>query len=133
MLALQGLQARVRPGPLVWSPLEYACHVRDVCEVFGARLDLILTQEGPRFANWDQDATAVQSRYDEQDPAVVAQELAERAEVLARAYATMPPESWDRPGYRSDGSAFTVLTLGRYLLHDVEHHVYDVTGAQQAH
>ena len=26
---------RVRPRPGVWSPLEYACHVRDVHRVFG--------------------------------------------------------------------------------------------------
>ena len=29
-------------------------------------------------------------------------------------------------GRRSDGSAFTVESLGRYWLHDVEHHLHDV-------
>ena len=31
---LQRESARQRPAPTVWSPLEYACHVRDVCRVF---------------------------------------------------------------------------------------------------
>ena len=31
-----------------------------------------------------------------------------------------------RPGRRSNGSVFTVETLGRYFLHDVLHHLHDV-------
>ncbi|HET6968280.1 MAG TPA: DinB family protein, partial [Ornithinibacter sp.] len=29
-------------------------------------------------------------------------------------------------GHRSDGSEFTVLTLGQYGLHDLAHHLWDV-------
>src|SRR5687767_12278818 len=57
----------VRPAPTVWSPLEYACHVRDVCRVFDGRVRLMLGEESPQFANWDQDETAVAERYGEQD------------------------------------------------------------------
>lgn len=32
----------------------------------------------------------------------------------------------ERPGYRSDGAAFTVASLARYHLHDVVHHTWDV-------
>ena len=42
----------VRPDPLVWSPLEYACHVRDVLRLFTDRAVLIRAQENPLFANW---------------------------------------------------------------------------------
>ena len=35
-------------------------------------------------------------------------------------------DRWDRSGRRSDGARFTVASLGRYHLHDVEHHLYDV-------
>ena len=34
--------AAVRPSPHVWSPLEYACHVRDVHRLFGERLARML-------------------------------------------------------------------------------------------
>lgn len=124
--ALERPDAARRPRPDVWSPLEYACHVRDVCRVFSARLHRMLTEDGPAFDNWDQDATAVQDRYGEQDPAVVARQLRAEARTLAGAFATVPADAWDRPGYRSDGASFTVLTLGRYLVHDPAHHAHDI-------
>src|SRR5690348_5864882 len=57
--------ARDRPDERTWSLSEYACHVRDVHRVFGERLALMLEQDEPTFANWDQDATALEERYDE--------------------------------------------------------------------
>jgi hypothetical protein len=119
---------RQRPSPGVWSPLEYACHVRDVCRVFTGRLQLMLAEDAPRFANWDQDETAVTERYGEQDPAVVAAELQQAAAVVADTFASVPADQWGRNGLRSDGSAFTVLTLGQYFLHDLAHHLVDVRG-----
>src|SRR5262249_34283979 len=67
--------ARVRPAPAVWSRLEYACHVRDVFRVYDERLQRMLTEEDPLFANWDQDAESLEDRYEEQIPAVVSAEL----------------------------------------------------------
>lgn len=118
-----------RPRPDVWSPLEYACHVRDVFRVFDERLALMLAREAPEFPNWDQDATAVQERYREQAPDAVADELLAAAASVAAAFDAVPDEAWARTGMRSDGSAFTVETMARYFVHDPEHHVYDVTGS----
>jgi len=115
-----------RPAPDVWSPLEYACHVRDVCRVFDGRLRLMLDEDGPRFANWDQDETAVADRYGEQDPAVVGPQLQEAAAVVADRFAGVRADQWGRTGLRSDGSEFTVLSLGQYFLHDLAHHLVDV-------
>lgn len=120
--------ATARPAPRTWSPLEYACHVRDVHRVFRERLELMLAEDDPAFANWDQDATALDERYWEQDPAVVAIEVTETGEALADAYARVSDDQWNRTGVRSNGSTFTVESLGRYLLHDLFHHVWDVHG-----
>jgi hypothetical protein len=117
---------RDRPAADVWSPLEYACHVRDVHRVFAERLEWMLNQDGPHFANWNQDETAVAARYAEQDPAEVAVDLIEAAGHVAGSYSTVTPETAGRPGFRSDGSEFTVETLSLYHLHDVVHHVHDV-------
>ncbi|MEO1058743.1 MAG: hypothetical protein AAFY28_17700, partial [Actinomycetota bacterium] len=50
---------RTRPEPNVWSPLEYAAHVRDVYELYDERLRLMLETDGAQYPNWDQDETAV--------------------------------------------------------------------------
>jgi len=115
-----------RPAPQVWSPLEYACHVRDVLRVFAGRVELIRAQADPRFPNWDQDATAIEERYWEQDPATVAAELTAAAEANAAAWAGVNDAEWARRGTRSNGSVFTLETLGRYQLHDLRHHLADV-------
>ena len=115
-----------RPAPTTWSPLEYACHVRDVYRLYLQRLQLMLAEEDPLFANWDQDATAIADRYGEQDPRLVARELADATDALADRFATLPEHAWARPGRRSDGASFTITTFAQYLVHDAVHHVWDV-------
>lgn len=117
-----------RPAPQVWSPLEYACHVRDVLRVFDGRVQQMLAEDGPTFASWDQDATALAERYGEQDPRQVGAELDRAAQGLAQTFAEVPEDGWQRPGLRSNGSSFTVASLGRYFAHDVVHHLADVAG-----
>jgi hypothetical protein len=92
----------------------------------------MLTVDDPQFENWDQDATAVQMAYGEQDPARVASELTEAADRLAASFEHVPEAAGSRSGRRSDGAVFTVTTLGRYLVHDLVHHVYDVTRGRAA-
>ncbi|MCD6640133.1 MAG: DinB family protein [Nocardioides sp.] len=117
-----------RPDEHTWSPLEYAAHVRDVHTIFGERLAAMLAEDVPTFANWDQDAAAEIGRYAEQDPASVDIALIEAAGTAAGLYATVTPATAGRRGVRSNGSEFTVETLGRYHLHDVLHHLWDVDG-----
>lgn len=117
---------RTRPRPAVWSPLEYGCHVRDVHRTMAQRVRLMLDQDCPTFPNWDQDATAVAERYAEQDAARVADEVAVAAADAAGLYDGVSGSAWDRPGLRSNGSRFTLASLGRYHLHDVVHHLRDV-------
>ena len=121
-----------RPEPTVWSPLEYGAHVRDVYRLFDARIALMLVDDEPTFANWDQDETAVAERYAEADPEVVADELEAAALAFTTRLRGLEPDQWQRRGRRSDGSEFTVMTLSQYLLHDVIHHLWDVTGQQDA-
>jgi len=116
-----------RPVPGVWSPLEYACHVRDVYERFDHRISLMLTEWNPLYPNWDQDATAVAERYEEQDPAAAVHSLSRAAEALAVLLEGVSPTDQQRPGRRSDGASFTVDTIARYMIHDPLHHLWDVT------
>lgn len=127
--ALERADARERPNAQTWSPLEYAAHVRDVCRITLTRLNLMLEQVDPAFANWDQDETAEAERYNEQDPAEVARELVAAAEALAAALEAVRGEQWQRTGRRSDGAVFTIDSFSRYVLHDLVHHEWDVARA----
>jgi len=122
----RGEQLADRPRPDKWSPLEYACHVRDVIVLYAERLDLMLHDEGPHYPDWDQNITAREKRYDVSDPREVRQELADAAEVLADKFDHVHGEQWSRPGYRSDGASFTIETFARYFIHDPIHHLWDV-------
>jgi hypothetical protein len=119
---------RRRPTEDRWSPLEYACHVRDVCTLYDERLVLMLREDDPLYPNWDQDVTAVEDRYREQDPATVAVQLRRAASALADGFDGVQGAQWLRPGRRSDGARFSIAGFSRYLLHDPVHHLYDVTG-----
>lgn len=120
-------ELRRRPIAQMWSPLEYACHVRDVFRLFDQRLLLMLDEDNPLYPNWDQDKTAVEDRYLEQDPIVVGGQLQEAASQLAGHFDQVAGAQWQRPGRRSDGAEFTVATFSRYFMHDPIHHLYDVT------
>jgi DinB superfamily len=117
-----------RRSPTLWSPLEYACHVRDVYRLYDERLRLMLETDDPHYPNWDQDATAVASRYGEQDPAQVLVELTQAAAAVANRFDAVAGEQWQRTGVRGDGARFTIESFARYFIHDPIHHLADVTG-----
>jgi S-DNA-T family DNA segregation ATPase FtsK/SpoIIIE len=118
---------RRRPGPQVWSALEYTCHVRDVLRVQTARLALALNTDNPPFAPMGRDELALY--YHTEDPQTAAAELAAAATVLAEAFAALTPGQWTRTGvYNWPAVAVrTVLWLGRHTLHELQHHRMDVT------
>ena len=121
-----------RRQPDVWSPLEYGAHVRDVYRLFDARLAQMLSEDTPTFASWDQDEAAIAEQCSEQDPEVVADELEAAAQRFVARIQSLTPDQYARRGFRSDGAEFTVLTFLQYFLHDVIHHLWDVTGQQDA-
>ena len=117
---------RERPAPGTWSPLEYACHVRDVLDVMASRALNIREEDTPTFPGWDQDAAAVQKDYAHARPLVVADEIVERADWFAQAYAAVRDDEWERRGRRGAGADFTLRTLGLYTAHELVHHAHDV-------
>lgn len=115
-----------RPNATTWSPLEYGCHVRDVFRIFDRRLAMMIEQVDPQFENWDQDKTAIDDNYAGQQSSVVASDLSGAAVRLADRFDSVQADQWQRRGFRSDGSVFTVRTIAQYLLHDPVHHLWDV-------
>lgn len=120
-----------RPSPAVWSPLEYGAHVRDALELYDARLVLMLIEDNPGFRNWDQDEAAISGDYVRLDPDEVAGEITAVVTTFVARIRSLEESQLDRRGTRSDGVEFTVRTFLQYFLHDLVHHLWDVTGQQQ--
>jgi hypothetical protein len=118
-------ELRARPEPDRWSPLEYAAHVRGALSVFADRVARALAEDDPEFGWWDHEAAAVDERYNEQDPAVVAAGLRAAANRLADAVDAVPLGGWQRAGTRRGTERFTVEGIARYSLHEAHHHRHD--------
>lgn len=123
---LSRADATTRPDAGVWSPLEYASHVCDVCDVMSGRLEQILAGQGRlvKLADWDQDSASV--AYWRAEPAQVRDRVRAAFESAAQAYTAPTGDQWSWPAERSNGSPFTVATLASYFVHDIHHHLWDV-------
>jgi hypothetical protein len=96
---------------------------------YDGRIALMLTEDDPLYPNWDQDASSVENRYEQQDPGQVVAELVAAAEQVAVRLDGIRGAQWDRRGRRSDGASFTINTIARYMIHDPIHHLWDVCTA----
>jgi hypothetical protein len=125
------LDVRRRPAPQVWSPLEYACHVRDVLRVQGERLTLALRVSEPEFAPMGRDELVVTERYNAQDPEVVLADLATAADAFAARFAALGEVELARTGVYPwpRREVRTLLWLGRHTVHEAEHHLLDIRRA----
>ena len=125
------LTIRTRPGPRVWSALEYACHVRDVFLVQRERLYLTLVEERPSFARMYRDERAVLARYSAEDPDEVRSQLRVAAEMLAWGFEGLDGSQWQRRCTYNypEATERSVLWLGRHAVHEGEHHLHDVDAA----
>lgn len=117
-----------RPAPRVWSPVEYAGHCRDLIEVLGQRVTAMLEVDAPTYDDFDGEAAVREHEYWRADPAELASGLELATARTREALERVGPGELERTGLRGDGYTFTVATLCRYIVHDVEHHLYDVQG-----
>jgi S-DNA-T family DNA segregation ATPase FtsK/SpoIIIE len=118
---------RRRPKASVWSPLEYACHTRDVLLVQRDRLYIALVEDTPTFAKMCRDERVSLARYNDQEPKEVADQLEFAAALTAQAFGALDFGHWLRPliyNYPTP-SQQTILFLGRHTIHEGRHHLAD--------
>lgn len=118
---------RRRPAPDVWSPLEYACHVRDVLAVQRDRILRTQAEDQPVFAPMNRDRRAVDEAYDDQDPARVAEQLHSAGAAIAELLDGLDDTGWARTGvYNYPATAVRDVDWpARHTLHEVGHHLMD--------
>jgi hypothetical protein len=124
---------RQRTRAHVWSPLEYAAHVRDVLVVQRERAALALRLNEPRFPSMRPDELVIERGYNDDDPLRVATQIEHAAELLASLFAGLGPEEWVRTGvYDWPTAAARDLTwIGRHTVHELSHHLLDLNRGLQ--
>jgi len=121
---LDGL-VRMRPDPLTWSALEYACHTRDGFALYETRVGVVLLEDRPLLPRMQRDVLVVERGYNGQNPAAVAEQLAVAAEALAARLESVPSEGWVRVGVR-DNLEMTIDWMARNAVHEGSHHLLDI-------
>jgi DinB superfamily len=121
------LRLRDHPRPASWSVLEYACHVRDVLRFQRERVALALAHDTPRFASMRRDERAVEERYNEQEPAVVAAQITQAAQRFGAALRALDDDGWRRTGSYPwpAPEVRTIEWVGRRTAHELAHHLFD--------
>jgi hypothetical protein len=117
-----------RADPAVWSPLEYACHLRDVLLVQRERVLLARRSERPVPEPMGRDERVDHDGYAEQDPAAVARQLTDAARLFANVLDRLDGRSWDRKlvyNYPSPQER-TLRWVAVHTVHEVTHHLADV-------
>ena len=119
---------RRKPDASTWSALEYACHVRDVLDVYAARVQRMLTEDRPTLESMSRDERAARDRYNEQDPGAVADQLADNAERLAGLLDGVAEADWDRTAIHPypEPAPRSLLWMARHVAHEGSHHLLDI-------
>jgi hypothetical protein len=119
---------RHRPAPDVWSPLEYACHVRDVLGLQRERMLRAGSEDRPTFPPMDRERRAIEEDYNAQHPVRVADELRSAGAAIAALLDDLDDAGWARTGvYNFPATAVRdVDWIARHTLHEVTHHLMDV-------
>ncbi len=114
----------LRDGANGWTILESLCHLRDYDEFFQARARLIIEQEYPTLPAYDQEALAIERKYNEQNLMQVYAELVESRRRFIEFFFVLTNEQWERAGQHPDDGHFTmteaVMEVSRHDLIHIE-------------
>ncbi|MFP5319326.1 MAG: DinB family protein [Acidimicrobiia bacterium] len=119
------LRTRLPAGPMTWSALEYAAHVRQVFGWYDEWVRASMERDGYVAEAPGPDEAAEQGRYNEADPGAVADELAANAERLAATFEGLPAGGWERVHVRR-GHHRTAAFAARRAVHEGNHHLLDI-------
>lgn len=105
-----------------WGMVEILSHLRDWEEVFDERLVVILEQDRPRLATYDDSLWAIERNYREENPRRVLARFRELREALVVRVEALDESDWQRVGLHPRRGEVTVhWLLDRIADHDAEH------------
>lgn len=128
LLAGDDATLRRRPRPDVWSPLEYACHVRDVLLGQRERVLLARRETCPELVPMGRDERVEHDGYNEQSPADVARQLSDAALMFSTVLGRLSSADWERELVYNypERQVRSLRWLAVHSLHEVRHHLLDV-------
>ncbi|WP_369741508.1 DinB family protein [Mycobacterium servetii] len=116
---------RARPSMHVWSPLEYACHVRDLLLAQRERVLAARRQDRPVAEPMGRDERVEHDGYNDQSPS-------DAKLLLSNAFGRLSPADWDRTviypyAYPDPNPAERSLRwMATHTLHELPHHLIHV-------
>jgi hypothetical protein len=116
---------RAKPDPAVWSPLEYAVHVRDAVRYHGALVNRALKEDRPAVPAADPDGAAQELRYNEADLDEVLDRLEQQSRRFAARVRPLTDDDLERVVINA-GRERTVRYMIRNVAHEGHHHLLDV-------
>jgi hypothetical protein len=119
-------EVRTRPGPTVWSALEYTAHTREVLDFYDERVRRVSTEDRPQLQAVGFTELADARAYNAEVVRFSLDALMATADRLAARLRGLPEDAWERVGIGSDGDPRTILVLARRAAHEVEHHLMDL-------
>jgi DinB superfamily len=130
-VALRRSDAYIRPSDDVWSPIEYACHARDVILNLRDRILLGAIEDNPVPHRIYADDRVALGLYANESSETVAIELSVVADLAVRTVDALSPERLTRPIFYPypRPETRTLLWVASQLLHEVEHHLADIAGS----
>ena len=127
--AIAPVALRTRPAPDVWSPLEYACHVRDVLRVQRERIELAQRADEPVFTPYASrrarpSRTATTSRIRMKSAPRSSRPPTRCVATLA----SLDDAGWARTGIYNypEPSSRTVEWIAVHTVHELPHHRIDI-------
>lgn len=116
---------RRRPDATTWSALEYTAHVADAFAWIAASIRRMHEATAPTLETMDFEDRVVIERYNEADPTVVLERLADAAAHLADEVDRIGHDGWHRTATFPFGER-DILTMTRNGVHEGAHHLRDV-------
>ena len=117
-----------RRDAATWSPIEYACHLRDVLIVQRERVLLGLREDRPAPPMMGSEDRLIRDGYAEQHPADVGRQLTDSARLLANVLDRIGEADWSRTvryvGYTPEERSLRWVAVDTW--HEVHHHSLDV-------
>ncbi|MEU7215791.1 DinB family protein [Nocardia iowensis] len=128
LLLTDSPKLRRRPRAEVWSPLEYACHMRDVLLLQRERALAARRMTTPEATPMGRDERAEHDGYADQRPSDVGRQIRDAAQLFANVLERLSGDDWERtlifPYPEPQEQSLRWLAL--HTLHELRHHLLDM-------